>query len=146
MTTETITTETVSTGIITIDRESHRKACAYLKGFLIGRLPKRQHPAQARTPEFEQGLKDSRGETIDYYDGVKTIHLSEVTFAHIIHNRIRHRRPHLGSVEKDAAFLLAFETVAGTTKWGTTPGWQIRTTLNGFGINVLSIVKAGGVE
>jgi hypothetical protein len=62
---------------------AHRKACAYLKGYLVAAsstAPK----TSPRTPEFAAGLED----------GNKVCTVEGVTLAHIIHNRLRHNKPH----------------------------------------------------
>lgn len=76
------------------ERESHRKACAYLKGYIVGYA-------------VNQGMKwngDSE-KTQEFKDGWEDSSWVNPTFAHIIYNRLRHERPHLGSREADQAFL-----------------------------------------
>ena len=65
----------------------HRKSCAYLKGYVVAALhvghPDWGNITPKRTKEFEDGWEDARGCTPNI-----------VTLAHILHNRLRHSRPH----------------------------------------------------
>jgi hypothetical protein len=87
----TTTTETKE------ENQIHRKACAYLKGYIVGYSKRHgmkwNGDEDGGTPEFKQGWDDSLrcdSETI--------------TLTHIIYNRIRHDRPHCG-VDKDAEYI-----------------------------------------
>jgi hypothetical protein len=142
MTTETTVASTVSTGFITLDIDAHKKACAYLKGFIVGQLPK--WSGKVTTPEFERGMKETNFAAVDYHDGHTTFHLSAITYVHILHNRIRHRRPHLGSEEKDMAFLKAFRKGAKEIWWLATRANQIDAVLSEYGVD--TDLLAGGAE
>lgn len=87
---------------------THRNACAYLKGFIVGyskRHGMRWDGDPERTEAFTRGFEDSR------YVGPGT-----VTFAHVVHNRLRHGRPHLGGERRDEEFIEGFRQrcLAGT--------------------------------
>lgn len=86
-TTATLTQEEVQ------KRESHRKACAYLKGRVVGyavRCGMKWDGDPERTAEFKEGFNEYGG---------------DLTTLHIIYNRLRHNRPHLGSWEADQEYL-----------------------------------------
>ena len=64
---------------------AHRKACAYLKGYIVGYSVARGMKWDGNsehTPEFTDGWDDIKG--FAHY----------VTYTHILHNRLRHGRPH----------------------------------------------------
>lgn len=73
---------------------AHRKAVAFLKGILVSRAIACDHkyePKRKPSPEFEKGL--------DFY--MHGAPASMATAIHIIHNRLRHKRPHTESRERD---------------------------------------------
>jgi len=64
---------------------SHRKACAYLKGYIVASSVKngmKWNGDKERTPEFALGYED--GGAGGKYQ----------TYAHILYNRLRHNKPH----------------------------------------------------
>jgi hypothetical protein len=74
---------------------AHRKACAFLKGILCGHAEQSGHPyhtTKKRTPEFDKGFEIGCEERLG---------ADAVTAIHIIHNRLRHNRPHINA-ERDA--------------------------------------------
>jgi hypothetical protein len=147
MTTETITISTVSTGFATFDREEHRKACAYLKGFIVKNEPgSSKRDVKTMSPEFKEGMDDSCDLKYPYYDSgkKKTVYLSEITFAHILHNRLRHRRPHLGSEELDSAFLKAFSQAGRNSCFPTSGGYRIEKALGKYDIDIAQLT--GGTK
>lgn len=76
---------------------AHRKACAYLKGLICGYADKaghKYHTTKERTPEFDKGFKAAS----DGWLGADAI-----TEAHILHNRLRHNRPHISREYDDRA-------------------------------------------
>jgi hypothetical protein len=80
------------------NRLIHRKACAYLKGYIVGYSKRRgmKWPGDedGGTPEFKQGWEDSQ-----------RCDSETVTLAHIVYNRIRHDRSHLGGAEADSDYV-----------------------------------------
>ena len=83
MTTATTTIEYTQAQI------AHRNACAFLKGILCGHAERCGHPyhtTKDRTPEFDKGFAIGLERYMDR---------DEITAIHIIHNRLRHRRPHI---------------------------------------------------
>ena len=82
------------------NRIAHQKACAYLKGYIVGyskRKGMKWDGDEERTPEFKQGWEDSKRRTSE-----------TITFAHIIYNWLRHDRPHLGREKRDEAYVKEF--------------------------------------
>jgi len=74
---------------------AHRKACAFLKGVICGYNEYRGHPyhtTKPRTPEFDKGFEIG----LNKLNGGDFISAKSITAIHIIHNRLRHRRPHIG--------------------------------------------------
>lgn len=113
-TTATLTVESIESQL-----ESLRKACAYLKGYIVGYAVKQGMKWSGdpeRTEEFKQGWDDSSW--------------VNPTFAHIIYNRIRHDRSHLGSREADQACLDDY--------WGSTKS-KLLAKLAEFGIDVREV-------
>jgi hypothetical protein len=107
------------------NRESHRKACAYLKGYLVGYAKRRGMKwdgDEERTPEFAQGFNDS-----------KRIGRDTITFAHIIYNWIRHDRPHLGSERRDEEFVEAYRS---RNTWGN----KMLATLAEYGLDIEEVL------
>jgi hypothetical protein len=90
----TTTTETINED----NYLTHRKSCAYLKGYIVGYSKRRgmkwDGDEEGGTTEFKQGWDDSQ-----------RCDSETVTLAHIIYNRIRHDRPHCGSREKDSEYI-----------------------------------------
>lgn len=65
---------------------AHRKACAYLKGYIVAASQNRGMKWEGdpeRTPEFKQGYEDGQ-----------YVPAPGLTLAHIIYNRLRHQKPH----------------------------------------------------
>ena len=96
-----MTTATETKTEFTQAQIAHRNACAFLKGILCGYAEYRGHTYQTaknRTPEFDKGfeLGMNRLNCGDY------IFQEDITDIHIIHNRLRHDRPHI-SEDYDAA-------------------------------------------
>jgi len=74
---------------------AHRKACAFLKGILCGYAEYKGYSYQTtktRTPEFDKGFGIGCEERLG---------ADAITAIHIIHNRLRHNRPHINA-ERDA--------------------------------------------
>lgn len=66
---------------------AHRKACAYLKGYIVAASVEngmKWDGDPERTPEFKAGFECSRGRGSD----------EALTLVHIIYNRLRHNRTH----------------------------------------------------
>jgi hypothetical protein len=93
-----MTTATESITEYTQAQIAHRRACAFLKGLLCGHADKCGHKYETtkeRTPEFDAGFKAGQ-------DGWAS--REAITTTHILHNRLRHRPPHTGTVEGDAGY------------------------------------------
>jgi hypothetical protein len=93
-------TAVIETTSVPADRESHRNACAFLKGYIVGyskRHGMKWDGDESRTEAFADGFGRSRNV------GPKTL-----TFAHVVYNRLRHDRPHLGSAQRDEEFVEEF--------------------------------------
>lgn len=113
-----MTTTAILTEEVVKERESHRKACAYLKGRIVGYAVNQGMKWDGdpdRTEEFKQGFE---GFTWD-----------NVTTLHIIYNRIRHNRPHLKSWDADQEHL--------DNSWGAS---KILAKLAEFGYDVKGLV------
>ena len=85
-----------TTYVLTEQDIAHRKACAYLKGLIVGAASNRGmkwNGDPERTPEFKDGYEKAQEGYVP------------LTAVHIIYNRIRHDRPHLVSVEVDSVAL-----------------------------------------
>jgi len=85
-----------TTTAIEIDdhRLAHRKACAYLKGCIIGYAHAKGMKWNGdicRTTEFKMGYESK-------------FHGDTITFLHIIYNRLRHDKPHLSRDEGQRLF------------------------------------------
>ena len=83
--------------VLTEEDIAHRKACAYLKGLVIGHavsMDRKWDGDNMKTPEFNKG----------YIVGLSS-HESKVTMAHILYNRLRHDRPHLKSRQAELEFM-----------------------------------------
>ena len=102
-----------TTHVLTEQEVAHRKACDYLKGLIMG--SKGEISNRKDSEAFQAGVKrkvkvceaykDYHGSFLHYNeDGTGEWHLM-VTAFHILHNRLRHNRPHTGSVERDSAIL-----------------------------------------
>ena len=79
--------------------DAHRKAVAFLKGTIIGfATEKGMKYKSKREPNgvFATGVK---------YGKDKSWIRNWITILHILYNRIRHLRPHTGSIEGDDIFL-----------------------------------------
>jgi hypothetical protein len=66
---------------------AHRKACAYLKGYIVGSSiahGMKWDGDPERTPEFKAGFENTSGRGSD----------EVLTLAHILYNRLRHNKPH----------------------------------------------------
>ena len=95
----TTAVETIETEVA--QRLAHRKACAYLKGYIVGYGSSRGMKWDGdpdRTPEFKQGMEDSRR--------------GNITFVHILYNRMRHSRPHLASYDLDSNYMTGWKWMA----------------------------------
>jgi len=89
-------TATIETPSVPADREVHRSACAYLKGYIVGysrRHGMKWDGDESRTEPFARGFEDSRH-----------VASATVTFAHVIYNKLRHGRPHLSGGRGDDEF------------------------------------------
>ena len=78
------------------DRQiAHRKACAALKSVL--------KELAATQVELKRDHKEAlrEGRWMDTHYGAIESNKDDITSLHVIHNRIRHKRPHLGTLEKD---------------------------------------------
>jgi len=78
-----------------------RKACAYLKGLIVGyarRNGMKWDGDPSRTSEFKLGFETERF-------GFPRFDEKVATYVHILYNRLRHDRPHLESVEADNEFI-----------------------------------------
>ncbi len=87
---EIIETETIEDDK---DRIAFRRACAYFKGFVVGYAASRGMKWDGdpdRTPEFREGWKQSQWASA-----------ADVTFIHVVYNRLRHERPHLRDAATD---------------------------------------------
>lgn len=76
---------------------AHRRACAYLEGFVVGHAVSngmKWDGDPSRTKEFEEG----------YNNGCNSFS-RDATYAHILYNRIRHNRPHRTSGKLNHQFL-----------------------------------------
>jgi hypothetical protein len=65
---------------------AHRKACAYLKGYIVAASANRGMKWEGdpdKSPEFKQGYEDGQ-----------YVPAPCLTYAHILYNRLRHNRPH----------------------------------------------------
>jgi len=90
-----MTTATATVTEFTQAQIAHRRACAFLKGILCGHSEQCGHPyhtTKDRDPDFEKGFSISREEYMSP---------ERITALHIIHNRLRHTRPHI-TAEYDA--------------------------------------------
>ena len=108
-----------------IRRETHRKCCAYLKGYIVGyagRNGMKWDGDETLTSEFEQGFNDAR-----------RIGKSTVTFAHIIYNWIRHDQPHLGSENRDEQFVKEYRKKRA---WGN----KLLANLAEFGLDIKEVL------
>lgn len=84
-----MTTNTETIIEFTPTQVAHREACAFLKGILCGHADRCGHSYQTtkdRTKVFNAGFDLGCKERL----GRETI-----TNIHVIHNRLRHRRPHI---------------------------------------------------
>ena len=134
------------TTIITHEEEykiAHKKACAYLKGFVVGHAVingMKWGGDSSRTPEFNEG----------YNDGQKTSSAC-ITYAHILHNRLRHNRPHRTSGELNHQYLVDSDDPGRFDQdhiqymlWEYT-GWtsMFNDKLESLGFQVKSLLKFG---
>ena len=90
--------------VLTEQEIAHRKACDYLKGLImgsVGHISKRYG-----NPEFEEGCKDSNSFNLFQFPHGPHGRLYWGTHViHVLHNRLRHNKPHTASVERDQSFL-----------------------------------------
>lgn len=80
-----------------IQRQIHRRVCAYLKGYIVGyskRKGMKWKGDPERTSEFAHGYEDSKRKDS-----------KNITFVHILYNWVRHERCHLGSEDLDESFV-----------------------------------------
>ena len=80
---------------------AHRQAVAYLKGQVVGYAAyngMKWASSKEPTTEFTKGFQEAQ--TYNWKGWVTT--------RHIIHNRLRHDRPHMVSVEAEDEFLTEF--------------------------------------
>jgi hypothetical protein len=78
---------------------AHRKSCAFLKGILCGYADLKGHKYESTkelTEDFRAGF--------ELVGKDRWMNASCVTEAHIFHNRLRHRRPHI-SEEADGRWM-----------------------------------------
>ena len=90
-------TAEATTYVLTSEDIAHRKACAYLKGIIVGYASShgmKWNGDPDRTPEFKDG----------YEKGIKESYFP-ISAIHVIYNRIRHNRPHRKTVGDDTACL-----------------------------------------
>jgi hypothetical protein len=90
---------TTATIELTDRQVAHRVACAALKN-LIKQLIEEQRTLKA---EHKLALQERRWQDTCY--GAIESGKDTLTTLHVIHNRIRHNRPHLGTPEKDAMWI-----------------------------------------
>jgi len=92
--------------VLTEQEIAHRKACDYLKGLLMGSIG---HTSKRHgSPEFDLGCEDFRVYTRGQFThGEHGRQYSTKHVIHIIHNRLRHNKPHTATVERDSSFLEA---------------------------------------
>ena len=99
------TQQTTVTDTLTEQEIAHRKACDYLKGLIMGTSG--EESKRKGSPEFDQGCEDSTkfaSNSFTHYDPTCN-HYHFLTAIHILHNGLRHSRPHTGSIERDLAIL-----------------------------------------
>lgn len=114
-----MTTTAIQEVSVEEQRQIHRKACAYLKGYIVGYAVNQGMKWEGdpeRTEEFKRGWEEASW--------------VNPTFAHIIYNRIRHDRPHLGSREADQEYL-------DEGRYGTS---KLLATLAEFGVDVQEVL------
>ena len=92
--------------VLTEEELNLRKAMDFLKGCGVGYA-------------IEKGVKynSTKEPREDFLKGVKYSHYASkgwVTICHIIHNRLRHDRPHTSSYESDQKYLTDFRE----DRWG----------------------------
>jgi len=101
-------------------KEALKKVLAYLKGWIVGNASKKGmkwKSGRVWTEEFGRGYEDGQkvvGYDFLHYDGEVGKWMSMSTAVHIIHNRLRHDRPHTGSVERDSAILRSSGLICGS--------------------------------
>jgi len=92
---------TLTTNIIDETSISHRKAVAFLKGIIVARC-------------INYGMKHSSSSepSAEFLAGQEFYHeqwlapVDRITAIHILYNRIRHKRPHTESRERDDSLLV----------------------------------------
>jgi len=95
-----MTTEVKEQPILSEEELAQRKAIDYLKGCIVGYITEndgKYESSKEQREDFKKGFEKHR------YAGSGWI-----TVCHIIHNRLRHNRPHTGSYESDQEFLTDF--------------------------------------
>lgn len=98
MTTHTLTHEEIAV----------RKLMAYLKGRIVGHAVRKGMKWSSKremTPEFEMGYNEGVAKPKHDTPWMDVLYREEITAIHVIHNRLRHDRPHTGSEEQDDAWL-----------------------------------------
>lgn len=94
-----MTTTATEEYVPTQDDIDHKQACAALKARLKTLAENQAYRKEGYRESQKRG--DSAGASSAYPDRWR----SDITILHIVHNRLRHEKPHTGSVEKDAEFL-----------------------------------------
>jgi hypothetical protein len=85
---------------LTEEQIAFRKACAYLKGYVVG-LSVRKGMKWKSTKESSESFQEG------FDSAQKPIWVSDeyVTLIHILYNRFRHDRPHRQTVELDDEYI-----------------------------------------
>jgi len=84
--------------------DAHRKSVAFLKGAIVGfATAKGMKYASKREPNGEFAIGLEYGKDILWAS-------NRITVLHILYNRIRHLRPHTGSISGDNTFLQTFSS------------------------------------
>jgi hypothetical protein len=84
---------------LTEEQVAFNKACAYLKGYIVGQSVKRGMKWESKkepTESFQAGFDKASERGCGFHSS------QALTIAHIIHNRLRHNRPH---TKDDDAFI-----------------------------------------
>ena len=96
------------TNEITLEQVATRNLLVYLKGRIIGYAVRKGMKWESKmepTAAFQMGYDFGFKKPVNDYPWKQQYYKDEVTALHVIHNRLRHERPHTGSQPMDEVFF-----------------------------------------
>ena len=96
--------------VLTEEEKNQRKAMAFLKGCIVGFTIEnggKYESTKEPSEDFQKGLDNAKPQKRmnGSWEYTRKVSKEWVTVCHILHNRMRHNRPHTKSIESDQETL-----------------------------------------